>query len=40
MTATTNRICMNPPIVKEVTIPRSQRTINMTAMRVNMDFDC
>lgn len=38
MIAITRRIWMNPPIVYELTIPRSQRTIKITAIVVNIDF--
>ena len=36
MMATTSRMWMNPPIVYEVTMPSSHRTIKMMAMIVSI----
>lgn len=38
MIATTRRIWMNPPSVKEVIKPRSHRAINTTAIVVSMVY--
>lgn len=35
--AITNRMCINPPIVYEVTIPRSHKIISIVAMVPNMN---